>query len=69
MIDAGGGNVYLYDFASGGFFYTGATLFPYLYDFSLGTFLYYLPDTTRPGRYTSNPRQFYNFKTNSIITK
>ena len=72
VIDAndGAGGVYLYDFASNTFFYTSPTFpFPYLYDFSLKTFLYYFPDTNNPGHYTSNPRYFYNFGTNQIITK
>ncbi len=61
---------YLYDFASGSFFYTSPSFpFPYLYDFKLNAFLYYFPDTNNPGRYTSNPRFFYNFNTGQVITK
>ena len=40
-----------------------------LYDFSLNTVLYYFPDPNHPGRYTSNPRYFYNFATGQIITR
>ncbi len=69
FLDAGNGNAYLYDFASQTWFYTGSTLWPFLYDFKLNAWLYYIPDANNPGRYTSNPRQFYNFATNSIITK
>ena len=62
--------VYFYDFASRTFFYTSPTFpFPYLYDFSLNTFLYYYPDTSSAGHYTSNPRYFYDFATQQIITK
>ncbi len=62
--------IYLYDFASSTFFYTSVELkFPYLYDFSLDAVLYYYPDAANPGRYTSNPRYFYNFSTGQIITK
>ncbi len=65
----GTGNAYLYDFASGSWLYTGPTLWPFMYDFKLNTWLRYLPDPNRPDHYTSNPRQFFNFATNSIITK
>jgi hypothetical protein len=66
------GGIYFYDFASNGFFYTSPSPsfpFPFLYDFSLNTVLYYYPDPNRPGRYTSNPRYFYNFATHQVITK
>ena len=72
VFDAGDGmnGVYLYDFASGDFFYTSPAFpFPSLYDFTLGTVLYYYPDPANPGRYTSNPRQFYDFATGQIITR
>ncbi len=66
----GKGGVYLYDFKSGSFFYTSPGFpFPYLYDFSLNAVLYYYPDAGTPGRYTTNPRYFYNFLTGQIITK
>ena len=61
--------IFFYDFMSNHFFYTSPSFpFPYLYDFSLNTVLYYYPDTNRPGRYTTNPRYFYNFATGQIIT-
>ena len=66
----GNGGVYLYDFASNGFFYTSPSFpFPYLYDFSLNSVLYYYPDTSHPGRYSFAPRYFYNFSTGEILTK
>ena len=62
--------VYLYDFASNGFFYTNPVFpFPYLYDFNLQAVLYYFPDMNNPGRFASNPRYFYNFATGQIIAK
>lgn len=62
------GGVYLYDFASSHWWYTSRTFpFPYLYDFTLNALLYYFPDTTQPGRYTRDPRYFYNFATNQIV--
>lgn len=67
--DAGNGNAYLYDFASQTWFYTGAALWPYMYDFNLNAWLLYQADPNRPGHYTSNPRRFFNFATNTIITK
>ena len=66
--DASNGG-YLYDGSSGTFFYTAPNLFPYLYDFSLKAWLYYSPDATSPGHYTSNPRYFYNYSTGKWITK
>ena len=72
VFDAGDSSngVYMYDFASQDFFYTSPTFpFPYLYDFNLGAVLYYYPDTSNAGHYTTNPRYFYNFRTNAIITK
>jgi hypothetical protein len=63
----GQGGVYLYDFASLHWWYTSRTFpFPYLYDFSLNALLYYYPDAS-PGRYTHDPRWFFNFGTNQII--
>ncbi|MDB5070089.1 MAG: hypothetical protein JWM87_1200 [Candidatus Eremiobacteraeota bacterium] len=70
VVDAndGRGGVYFYDFASSHWWYTGRTYpFPYVYDFGLSALLYYYPDTQRAGRYTTNPRYFYNFKTGQII--
>ncbi len=73
LFDAKDGNdgVYLYDFASGGFFYTSRTFpFPYMYDFNLKTFVYYFPDPNTPGRYNTNGvRYFYQFDTGTIISK
>ena len=66
----GQGGIYLYDFASGTFFYTSPVFpFPYLYDFTLDAVLYYFPDTTNPGHYTTNPRYFANLATGEIFTK
>ncbi len=69
--DDGANGLYLYDFKSGGFFYTAPAFpFPYLYDFTLGTVLYYYPDPSNPGRYnTSGHRYFYRFDTGAIIEK
>lgn len=71
ILDAndGVGGLYLYDFASGHWWYTGRQYpFPYIYDFSLNAFLYYYPDTNNAGHYTTNPRYFYDFGTQQIIT-
>ena len=70
-IDAndGSGGIYLYDFASGHWWYTSPSYpFPYLYDFTLNAVVYYFPDTHNAGHYTTNPRYFYNYGTNKIIT-
>jgi hypothetical protein len=64
----GKGGIYLYDFASAHWWYTGRQYpFPYVYDFSLNAFLYYFPDTNQTGHYTANPRYFYNFNAAKII--
>jgi hypothetical protein len=70
LFDANDANhgIYFYDFASSSFFYTSPSTFPYLYDFSLNAWLYYLPDVNNPGRYTHNPRWFFNFATGQWIT-
>jgi len=70
LFDANDANngIYFYDFASSSFFYTSPTLFPDLYDFSLNAWLYYLPDVNNPGRYTHNPRWFFNFAAGQWIT-
>jgi hypothetical protein len=71
VVDAndGKGGVYLYDFASQHWWYTGAQYpFPYLYDFSLNAYVYYFPDSTSAGHYTTNPRYFNNFGNGAIIT-
>ncbi len=61
-------DVYLYDFTAGHWWYTSATLFPYLYDFTLNSWIYYFPNTTSPGHYTTNPRYFSNLTTGRIFT-
>jgi Subtilase family len=70
ILDAndGAGGLYMYDFASSHWWYTNRAAFPYVYDFSLNTFLYYYPDTNNAGHYTTNPRYFYDFGTQEIIT-
>jgi len=70
LLDAndGQGGIYFYDFASSSFFYTSPSTFPFLYDFSLNAWLHYLPDVNNPGRYTHNPRWFFNFATGQWIT-
>jgi uncharacterized protein (TIGR03437 family) len=68
FIPGSAADIYLFDFASGHWFYTSSTLFPYLYDFTLKAWLYYLPDTKNPGHYTSNPRYFSNLTTGKILT-
>ena len=65
----GKSSAYLYDFASSHWWYTSPSFaFPYVYDFSLNAFLYYYPDTSNAGHYTSKPRYFYNFANGQIIT-
>jgi virginiamycin B lyase len=61
-------DVYLYDFASGHWWYTSSTLFPDLYDFTLKSWLYYFPDTKNAGHYTTGPRYFVNLTTGQIFT-
>ena len=66
----GRAGVYFYDFESSTFFYTSpAVPFPFLYDFGLNAILYYYPDPSNAGRYTTSPRSFYDFATGQIITK
>ena len=66
----GHNGIYFYDFTANTFFYTSPSFtFPYLYDFGLNALLYYYPDTQRPGHYTTNPRYFFNFATQQIITR
>jgi YD repeat-containing protein len=67
FIDGGNGQAYLFDFASGHWWYTSASLFPYLYDFTLNTFIYYFPDPMNAGHYSTNPRYFSNLTTGKII--
>ena len=69
--DDGNSGVYLYDFASTDFFYTGPEFpFPYLYDFDLGSVVYYYPDPSNAGHYnTDGVRYFYVFSTGKIISK
>jgi sugar lactone lactonase YvrE len=62
-----GNSVYLWDLGAGHWLYTSASVFPYLYDFTLKAWLYYIPDTTNPGHYTSNPRYFTNLSTGQVF--
>jgi hypothetical protein len=68
FVPSTGGQIYFYDFASGHWWYTSPTLFPYLYDFTLNTFIYYFPDTKNAGHYITNPRDFSNLTTGKIFT-
>jgi hypothetical protein len=68
FVDGGNGAAYMYDFASGHWWYTSSSLFPYLYDFTLSNWLYYFPATNNPGHYTTNPRYFSNLTTGKILT-
>jgi len=56
-----GNGVYLYDYASGHFWYTQASYFPFVYDFTLNAFLYYYNANT-PNRH------FYNFGTGQVVS-
>jgi hypothetical protein len=62
------GSIYLYDLATGHWWYSSSSLFPYLYDFTLNAWLYYFPNTQSPGHYTTNPRSFSNLTTGKIFT-
>ena len=71
LVDAndGQGGLYMYDFTSGQWWYTGRTFpFPYVYDFRVNAMLYYYPDTKNAGHYSTNPRYFYNFGTHGVMT-
>ena len=72
VIDANDGQngVYLYDFASNGFFYTSPAFpFPYLYDFNLISPVYYFPDPNNFGRFnTGGVRYFYVFNSGQVIS-
>ena len=61
-------DIYFYDFSSNHWWYTSNTLFPDLYDFTLNSWLYYFPNTTDPGRYSTGPRYFSNLTTGMIFT-
>ncbi len=66
----GHGGVYFYDFESSDFFYTSPDFpFPYLYDFGLKSVVYYYPNSDNAGRYTTNPRFFYDFASGKNVTK
>ena len=72
VLDANDGKagVYLYDFDSASWFYTSPSYkFPYLYSFKLGATVYYFPKQGEAGRYDSDPRYFYNFKTKLVVSE
>jgi hypothetical protein len=68
FIPGSASDLYLYDFTSSHWWYTSSTLFPYFYDFTLNTWIYYFPNTTDPGHYTSDPRYFSNLTTGKTFT-
>jgi hypothetical protein len=70
FVDAndGAADAYFYDAASGHWWFTSASLFPYLYDFTLNVWIYYVPDPSNPGHYTTNPRKFAYTTTHQIFT-
>jgi hypothetical protein len=63
-----GAGVYMYDFSSNHWWYTSSTLFPYIFDFNLNSWLYYFPNTSSQGHYTTAPRYFYQFSTGKIVS-
>src|SRR5262249_23642417 len=69
LVDSNDGTrgLYMYDFKSGHWWYSSPALFPYLYDFTLNSWIYYVPTTN--GRYTTNPRVFYNFATGQFFNQ
>ena len=69
--DDGQKGMYLYDFTTGGYFYTSPTFpFPYLYDFALNTIVYYFPSAEDSTRYnTDGKRYFYRFDKGEIFSK
>ncbi len=68
FVDGGDGAAYLFDFTSGHWFYTSASLVPSLYDFTINEWLFYLPDAKNTDHYTTNPRSFANLTTGKIFT-
>ena len=54
------GGVYLYDTATGDWWWTSRSFFPYLYDFANGTWLFY-HDGASPNRH------FYSYKTHGLV--
>jgi len=68
VVPGNGPEVYLWDLASGHWWYTNTTTFPYLYDYTLNAWIYYFPDTHNAGHYTTNPRYFVNMTTRQIFT-
>jgi len=60
----GVGGIYLYDPGFGAWFYTNWSTFPTLFDLTLDQWLWYLPSSTEPNHYTSDPRWFVNLTTN-----
>ena len=63
-----GPEAFLWDSASGHWWYTNTGTFPYLYDFTLNAWIYYFPATNNAGHYTTNPRYFVNMTTGQIFT-
>jgi hypothetical protein len=63
-----GAGVYMYDFSSNHWWYTSSTLFPYIFDFNLNSWLYYFPNTSSQGHYTTAPRYFYQFSISKIVS-
>jgi hypothetical protein len=68
VVPGNGPEVYLWDLSSGEWWYTNTSSFPYLYDFTRKSWIYYFPDTTKAGHYTTNPRYFVNMTTGVIFT-
>jgi hypothetical protein len=64
----GKGGGYFYDNSSETFWYSNPSIFPIIYDFALENWLYYYPDDKNPGHYTSNPRYFYDYETEKVIS-
>jgi virginiamycin B lyase len=63
-----GPEIYLWDLASGHWWYTNTSTFPYLYDFTFNAWLYFFPNPQSAGHYYTNPRWFANMTTGLVFT-
>lgn len=66
--DDGANGAYFYDFTDGAWVYSQPEIFPFLYDFKRDAWLWYQPADGTADHYTSNPRKFYDFTTQTWVT-
>jgi autotransporter-associated beta strand protein/T5SS/PEP-CTERM-associated repeat protein len=62
IFDVGDEGIYIYDVATGSWWFTTETFYPYIYDYGIGSWLYYVDGTTPY-------RNFWSYAVNGLVSE